>query len=496
LADTIYIIGNKKRKEPTVAVKRSGQPVSGASSNIASHKNRDIPMTETTVDTRGEHQVGGIILILKRIVSSREPVMVTFRYFLIFTAAILGIANMRLWWQSFSIRYIFKKDFIQEFLISKSVLGGVDPYLPLPVLAERFLGPLPNLVFPHPTPHPPPVALICLPLGLLSYEHAAMVWFIFELICLSVSVVLLLRWLGVEKREALASLSALLILVWTPVTYELLHGQLTALLFFLMVGAWQALRSGKDIRGGILLGTAIAVKLVPWPLIIFLMLRRNWRATCAAITTTIAANVAAATFIGFDRMAHYYLKIGSSVSELYHAHFANFSLWSIGWRLFDGTGSPVLGGVNAPPLFNAPAIAPFISIAIPFAMLIIGLKFAFQARNLDTSFGIMICLMILVSPIAWNHYLITALIPFVIVVQNLSSLHWPGKETYITLCIFITFSIPPPGLNKLISLSAGNVIGDGLVQTSSFTVALVSLLPTIALLGLLWLVWRLDRPAP
>jgi hypothetical protein len=101
-----------------------------------------------------------------------------------------------------------------------------------------------------------------------------------------------------------------------------------------------------------------------------------------------------------------------------------------------------------------------------------------------------------VSPIAWNHYLITALIPFVIVVQNLSFLHWPGKETYITLCVFITFSIPPPGLYKLISLSAGNVIGDGLVQTSSFTVALVSLLPTIALLGLLWLVWRLDRPAP
>ena len=144
------------------------------------------------------------------------------------------------------------------------------------------------------------------------------------------------------------------------------------------------------------------------------------------VTTIAIANVAAAMLIGFDRMAHYYLKIGSSVSEFHQAYYFNFSLWTIGWRIFDGTGSQVLGGVNAPPLFNAPAIAPFISIAISFAMLICGLAFAFQARCLDTSFGILICLMILVSPVAWDHYLIPALIPLVIVAHNLISLKPPG----------------------------------------------------------------------
>jgi len=451
-------------------------------------------MTETPMDNREANQVGGIILILKRIAYSRKPVMVTVRYFLIFTAVVAGIANMRMWWQSFYTQYIFKKDFIQEYLISKSVLAGVDPYLSLPILADRFMGPLPNLVFQHPTPHPPPVALLCLPLGWLSYEHAAVVWFIFELICLSVSVAFLLRWLGVEKMVVFSSLSAFLILVWTPIAHELIYGQLTAMLFLLMVGAWQALRSGKDIRGGIFLGTAVAVKLMPWPLIIFLMLRRNWRATFAAITTTMVANVAAVTLIGFDRVSHYYLKIGSTVSGLYHAYYFNFSLWTIGWRIFDGTGSPVLGGVNAPPLFNAPAIAPFISIVVSFSMLILGLALALKVRDFDNSFGIIICLMVLVSPVAWNHYLIITLIPFVIVVKNLSLLKWPDKETYLALCIFVTFLIPPPGLHKLISLLAGNVIGHGQVQSCSFAVSLISLLPTIALLGLLWLVWRLDRP--
>jgi hypothetical protein len=402
---------------------------------------------------------------------------------------------MRIWWYSFAVPNIFEKDFIQEFLISKAVLGGVDPYLPIPILADKYMGPLPIQVFQHPTPHPPPVALLCLPLGWLSYEHAAIVWFFFELICLSISVALLLQWLGVKKKVVLASLSALLILFWIPITSELVTGQLTSLLFVLLVGTWQGLRSGKDIQGGILLGSAIAVKLVPWPIIIFLMLRRNWRATCAAVTTITIANIAAATLIGFDRITYYYLKIGMYVSSIYYTRVENFSLWTIGWRMFDGPDLPMkwVGFPNVPPLFTTPAIAPFISIAIPIAMLIFGLIFAFQARNLDTSFGILICLMILVSPVAWDHYLILALVPLVIVVRNLSSFNWPRKESNIAICIGITFFFSWRAWSPL-------VIDNGILGRNGpaffFIVSLLSLLPAIGLLGLPWLLSRLDRIAP
>jgi hypothetical protein len=405
-----------------------------------------------------------------------------------------------MWWQSFSVPNIFRKDIIQEFLISKSISGGVDPYLPMQRLADWFMGPLPVPVLPHPTPHPPPVALLSLPLGCLSYEHAAIVWFFFELICLSVSVAFLLRWLGVEKRLALASLSALLILIWAPISSELVLGQLNALLFVFLVGAWQALRSGKDIRGGILLGSAISVKLVPWPIIIFLMLRRNWRAACAALSTLAIANVGAAALIGLDRTTHYYSNIGMSVSSLYHAHISNFSLWTIGWRIFDGTGSPVsiVDGVSAPPLFNAPAVAPFISFAIPFAMLIFGLTYAIRARTLDTSFGILICLMIPVSPVAWDHYLIPVLIPLVFVVRNLSSLNWPRKEINFALWIGVTFflstALSSPRL--WIFLVGNNGLANRIGPTASSTVSLLSLLPAAGLLGLLCLLRRLDRFAP
>ena len=447
-------------------------------------------MTETTSDNLGKQRVGGIVLIFKRIWYSREPVPMMLRYFLISIAAVAGITNMHNWWKSFSAPYIFQKDFIQEFLISKAVLGGVDPYLPLPILADRYMGQVPDMVFQHPTPHPPPVDLLCLPLGWLSYEHAAILWFLFELISISASVVLLLRWLGVVKRVELALLSALLILVWTPISSELVRGQVNALLFVLLVVAWQALRSGKDIQGGILIGSAIAVKLVPWPMIIFLILRRNWRAVCSAVTTMAIANLAAAALIGFDRISYYYLKIGMYVSSIYRAHIDNFSLWTIGWRMFDGTVVPVLDGATIPPLFTAPTIAPFISIATPFVMLIFGLIFSFQARTLDASFGILICLMILVSPVAWDHYLITALIPLVIVVRTLSSLNWPRKETNIALCVGISFFF---SARVWMPLLTGNGIAHRLWPTVSITVSFLSLLPAIGLLGLLWLLRQLDR---
>jgi len=445
-------------------------------------------MAGTTGDNGGQFQVSRIVLIFKRIAYSREPIMLALRCYLVIGAAVWGIRTIRIWLLSLSFPYIFRKDFIQDFLVSKAVLSGVDPYLPGNKLADLFLGPLPSRVFQHPSPHPPPVALFCLPLGLLSYQHAAILWFLFELVCLFSSVVLLLRYLEVQKRVTVASLSALLILTWLPIEAELVMGQWTAFLLLLLVGTWRALLSRKDFQGGILLGSAIAVKLIPWPILIFLMVRKNWRTAFTAITTISIANVAAAMLMGIDRTAQYYLKVGTSVLQTYHASIGNFSLWTIGWRMLDGTTLKDWGGPNVPPLFAAPALAPFISIAIPFALLIFGIILAFKARTIDTSFGILICVIILVSPVAWSYYPILALIPLILVLRNLSSLNWPRKETNIAIFIGITFSL---SAREMMPLLIDNRIPDALVPTVSFTVALLSILPAVGLLALIWLVRRI-----
>ena len=107
---------------------------------------------------------------IQRILASRQPGMVLLKYALVLVAAVIGLISLQLIFRSLLRPYVYQKDFIQEYLLSRAVLDGVDPYLSLPELALRFLGPLPNSVLQHPTPHPPPVAILSLLLGLISYD--------------------------------------------------------------------------------------------------------------------------------------------------------------------------------------------------------------------------------------------------------------------------------------------------------------------------------------
>ena len=133
---------------------------------------------------------------IRQILYSRKPLIVLLKYTLLFTVAIIGFFNLCAAVSSLIPPSVYKKDFIQEYLLVRAVSNGLDPYLPLPELSQRFIGSLPNLVFQHPTPHPPPVILLCLPLAMLSYEQAAVAWFLFEIICIVLSTYLILFWLG------------------------------------------------------------------------------------------------------------------------------------------------------------------------------------------------------------------------------------------------------------------------------------------------------------
>jgi hypothetical protein len=422
--------------------------------------------------------------------------MVLLKYVLLFIMAIMGLVALQVNLISLLRPHVYKKDFIQEYLLAKAVLDGVDPYLYLPDLTLRLVGPVPNLILQHPTPHPPPVALLSLPLGLLSYEQAALVWFLFESACVLVAVYMLLRWLDKRPGLVLTLFVALLALAWSPFMEELVIGQLMTLLLVLLIAAWQALRAGDAIKGGVFLGCMIALKLMAWPVVIFLALRRNWRAVGAAGITALAANLAAALLMGFDRVVYFYREVSTIVSPLYRAHEGNFSAWTVGWRLFDGTGSPVLHGVQAPPLVSAPALARYVSFAAPVVLLGAGLALALRARSFDASFGVLVCVSILVNPVAWSHYLILASIPLVILGRRLLDLGLPRKESYALLALCLLLLIPRTELRRIILLLGGQELVAGASPDVPFASALLSFIPALAVLGLLWLVWRLDRVYP
>lgn len=422
--------------------------------------------------------------------------MVVLKYLLLLVTAVMGFIGLQFSVSSVMRPLVYQKDFIQEWLLAKAVLGDIDPYLPLPKLALRFLGPLPNSVLQHPTPHPPTVAVLGLPLGALSYEQAAVAWLVFEIVCIVAAIYLLLLWSDRRPRLALCAFLALIAIAWSPFWEELVTGQLMALLLFLLIGAWLALREGRSILGGVLLGLTIAVKLIAWPIIIFLVLKKNWRAVVAAGVTVVVGNLAAAVLMGFDRVLYYYGKVSSAVSPLYRAYEHNFSLWTIGWRVFDGTGSLVVMGFSSPPLVNAPILARLFSYAIPLALLLAGLVLAVRAHSFDTSYCILICVSILVSPVAWWHYLVLLLIPVFIIGRRLYNLDWPKRETNFALVLGLLLVISRGQLSNIIRILAGHGPNAEKAVVVPFFVGLLSLVPAAAILGVIWLVWHLDQVFP
>ncbi len=409
--------------------------------------------------------------------------------------AVLGILSIRRLIQYFSPEYIHQKDFIQEYLLAKAVLAGTDPYAPLPDLAARFLGPISTAVFLHPTPHPPAVGLLFSPLGLLSYQHAVQTWFVIQLALVAASVYGVLRCLELRPAPFIVLSCSFLAVTWSPFFQDLVLGQLMTLKLALLIGTWYLLKTGREAGGGFFLGAAIAIKFIAWPLVFLLAMQKRWKAVVAAGLTVLAANGVAAMVIGSDAVIAYYTKVGPLVSSLYRGHASNFSVWGIAGRLFAGTDSPVMCGVKAAPVWSAPELAGTLAFIAPVVVLGAGLfaSARLSRSSFDAPFALMVSVSILISPVAWNCYLVLAAIPAALVAKRLGDQQFPVVPTNAALMAGAFLMVPPTTLNRLM-IGMGNPASAGACHpVVPFPVTAISLVPLAGMLGLMWLVWTLEH---
>ncbi len=430
---------------------------------------------------------------LARLIESRERVFVVLRYLLLAAMVASGISTLRLSIKTLYPPYVYVKDLTQEYTLAKAVLHGVDPYLPLPDLVARFIGNVPVPVFPHPTPHPPIVGLLYGPFAFLEYQQAAAVWLVVEVCLLIASLRLLLCDMGVRWRPPAVALACIVAMGWGAVLQELVLGQLQSLLLLILLLAWAALRSEKDRLGGVLLGLGVALKLVVWPVAVYLLLKRRWRAVAACFGTVVALNLLMGAVVGFGTVLRYYTRVGPQVAGLYRGEAFNYSLWTVGRRLFEGTGSPVQLSMQAPPLVAWPFGASLAAIALPLAWLCMSLAAAVRCRRTDSALGILLCASLLVSPVAWTHYLLLASVPMAVVWRAVVERGYRLRESYGVALVTLGL-LPSVGL--LLEGAAHHIYGAPSATeavTIPFGLSLITLVPAVALIGLSLLLWHLDR---
>jgi hypothetical protein len=429
--------------------------------------------------------------VIYNLLQSKAPLMVVLRYVLVALVVLMGLARLRIILVLLvSPSSYLQRDILQEYLMAKALLAGINPYLPLNELAQMFIVKFPFL--PHPAPYPPFVAILGIPLTLFSHNYAIIVWFILEMVCLSATACMLTAlWKGrVDWVRAIFIL--FLLLSWYPVMVDLLYGQLTILLTTLLLAALLVFKKDYKILAGLLIGLSIAIKMITWPLIIYFALKKEWRTMLSSGITALGLNLIALIVLGIGPIMDYYLRVTMQVSEIYHSFLKNYSLWSIGYRLFEGT-RPIGGDfISAPPLVNLPNVAPIVSAGLAAAFLFAGLIWAIRSADKDIAFSIIVCVIVAVSPISWDHYYVMIIISLVVMLHQLVKHAFPTGPTIIFIIIALMFFLFNDQIaNVIFFLNGGIDFLEGNGNQITFASSLLEILPMVELVILTVLLWRI-----
>jgi hypothetical protein len=206
-----------------------------------------------------------------------------------------------------------------------------------------------------------------------------------------------------SRRERILAMLALV--SWQPVLASVRDGQVSVIIGALLVLAWTELRGGRDWRAGAVVGAAAALKLYPLLLVVFLAVRRRRAAAAAALVITGAAGVAA-LILGPDTWVDY-------------AASARTIAWSFAGAPYNLSLLPRLQGVV--PVSFAGFAFPIVAAAAVVATLLIvtrGGAAAPLVRRVDVEFASMATLALLLSPVAWHHYVFMLVLPLVILVAD------------------------------------------------------------------------------
>jgi hypothetical protein len=124
---------------------------------------------------------------------------------------------------------------------------------------QQLGGPVPCLA---PNLNPPVFLALLLPLVILHYTVAWWTWSCISLLALIFSIWVASSHFCTTPRSRMTwtAWATLGMLLWYPSLASFELGQVTLLMFPLIVAAWHFLRQGKDIHGGLWLGVAICIK--------------------------------------------------------------------------------------------------------------------------------------------------------------------------------------------------------------------------------------------
>ncbi len=383
---------------------------------------------------------------------------------------------------------LFASDFTQDYLAAQALRAGQSIYFATEDLSAEALGMGHALQSVSPgNNHPPFDAVVFVPLTLLPYDVAALLWSALSVLLYLFSGYVLLRELELVLARHWLVLLTGLALCWYPFQVHIALGQWSILVTACLILVWLLLRRRRVYLAGLLLGMAGLIKLFPGFLLLYLLSRRHWRAAGAMLLTLAAGGLLTLAVVGADDVIRFFQQVAPGNTAVSGPSAVNYALTGFFSCLF-------VDGPEVRPLVVAPQVA-----ALVIAGSTIGLvgAFVYQARRApvtprgeDTAYALAVLTMLLVSPITWLHTFPLLALPCGLLVQDwLRGPHRSLARLSLLALTWVVFSLPYIQLRFVLSLLYG-------FERIPWFAAWVLFAPTAGLLVLWWMIAGRERARP
>lgn len=323
-------------------------------------------------------------------------------------------------------------DLTSYLLSAKALVEGSNPYMvdtSFPYIYPLFL------------------AFVLVPLAMVPYWLANIVWFILSISGLLLSCIVLIRTAQSEIRTHLGRHLAvpgmlIFLVALSPIQNNLLNGQVNLLVLMCCTMFFVSFTRNRVTAGALWLAAAIALKVLPAVLLGFLLIRRRLRFAFLTVAFAILFCLSPGLISGKNLIVYY---------ETYVNSFLLPKLAAVGGGQPNSFNLQSLLGYFTPQLGQAGWVR-FLSFLVPLALVLavdLRVKRSEHAQRHVWGFCAYLIGALLLCPMGQTHQLVLA-IPAIalVVIRGTFDDDWMTTSTRIVMvCFVVSFVVVPKVLN-------------------------------------------------
>jgi alpha-1,2-mannosyltransferase len=223
-------------------------------------------------------------------------------------------------------------------------------------------------------------AVLFAPFGLLSRDAGEVLYMCACIACVPAT----LRTLNVRDWRVYG-----LVMYWLPIYSGWQSSNVTLPLMLLIALAWR--HRDRPLVAGAITAAAISLKPFVWPLGLWLLATRRWKAAAWALAWGAVFNLLAWGLVGFDEI-HAYLRLSGQVTDALYR--GGYSMLAVAHHLGFGRGA-------------GKVLLLAVSAAVGGALIYKGAV----KRDERAALTLAVALMLVASPLVWSHYFALLVIP-------------------------------------------------------------------------------------